>query len=137
MRFPSAAKSPVDRLAEPGDEAECGNSPLAITASRCARTKEAAPVITKVKTVNPATARERRNVLKAAKVAITIPRLLASLGEPKPHALQKALPRSPTRLPTLLMPRKVEMFCFARFVKVLNLKNVSRQLRPSHEQIGH
>src|SRR5260370_2864662 len=76
MRFPSAAKSPVDRLAEPGDEAECGNSPLAITASRCARTKEAAPVITKVKTVNPATARERRNVLKAAKVAITIPRLL-------------------------------------------------------------
>ena len=75
MRFPSAAKSWVDRLAEAGDEAECGNSPLAIAVSRCARIKEAATVIARVKTANPATAGERRNVLNAAKVALSIPRL--------------------------------------------------------------
>ena len=75
MRFPSAAKSWVDRLAEAGDEAECGNSPLAIAVSRCARIKEAATVIARVKTANPTTAGERRNVLKVAKVALSIPRL--------------------------------------------------------------
>src|SRR5260370_37912629 len=31
------------------------------------------------------------------------------------------------------MPKKVEMFCFGRFLGVLNLKDVSRQLRPSHQ----
>src|SRR5258708_34824288 len=95
MRVRSAAKSLVDCVAEAGDAAECGNSPLAIVVSRCARIKEAATVITRVRTANPATPDERRNVLNAAKVALSIPRLASLMGEPKPHALQTALPGSP------------------------------------------
>jgi hypothetical protein len=95
MRFPSAAKFSVDRLAEAGAEAECGNSPLAIAVSRGARTKATAPVITKVKTANPATAFERRNVLKAVKGTLTIPRLTSLTGVKKPRGLQTTLPESP------------------------------------------
>jgi hypothetical protein len=61
-------------MAEAGDEAECGNLPLAIAVSHGTRTKEAARGISRVKTANPATAGERRNALNAAKVALSIPR---------------------------------------------------------------
>src|SRR5260370_40368855 len=94
MRLPSAAKSSVDPLAKAGDEAECGNSPLAIAVSRCAGTKAAAPVITRVKTASPATACQRRNVLNAAEVALNPTPSSLIGGNQKPHALQMALPGS-------------------------------------------
>ena len=118
MRFPSAANSSPDCVAEAGDGAD-GAWPLAIAASPTARIcsrawpricsrvcsliwariKEAAPISSRVKTANPAIAGKRRNVLDAAKIIASIRPYWPHGGEPKPRALQTSLPGPSPFLP--------------------------------------
>src|SRR6266849_10558826 len=104
MRFPSAANSSPDCVAEEACVAEAGDEadgawplPIAVSprsricARICARIKEAAPISSRVKTANPAIAGKRRNALDAAKIIASIRGYCPHGGEPEQHALQTSL----------------------------------------------